>query len=65
MIRVTRRGGASFVLNAELIKYVEATPDTIITLTTGEKILVQESPDEVVARAIEYARMIRFPPELH
>jgi len=64
MIRLTRLSGVSFVLNAELIKYVEETPDTIVTLRDGEKVLVQESPDEVVDRAIAYARSIRLFPEL-
>ena len=46
-------------MNAELIKTVEKTPDTLITLTTGDKILVKESMEEVVERAIEYGRVIR------
>lgn len=64
MIRVTRINGAPLVVNAELIKFVEQTPDTIITLRDGEKLLVQESPDTVIDRAVEYARRTRFPPEL-
>jgi flagellar protein FlbD len=54
MIRLTRLGGEAFVLNAELIKYVESRPDTFITLTTGERIVVTEPPEEIVRRAIEY-----------
>lgn len=63
MIRVTRMNGAPMIVNAELIKYVEETPDTIITLRDGDKLLVKESPDEVVDRAVEYARSSRFLPE--
>lgn len=63
MIRLTRRTGAPFVLNAELIKYVEEVPDTIITLRDGEKVLVSESADTVVERSLEYSRMTRFLPE--
>jgi len=59
MIHVTRLNGAKFVLNAELIREVESTPDTIITLATGEKMMVLESVDEVVASVIEYRRQIR------
>ena len=59
MITVTRLNGSRFVLNAEQIKTVESTPDTIITLLTGEKLMVKESQDEIVRRAIEYARSIR------
>ncbi len=63
MIKLTRRNGNSFVLNAELIKFIEEVPDTIITLRDGEKILVAEDADTVVDRALEYARHIRFLPE--
>jgi flagellar protein FlbD len=59
MIKVTRLNGKEMVVNAELIRYVEQTPDTLITLTSGDKLLVRESMDEVVARAIEHARTIR------
>ena len=63
MIHLTRRTGAAFVLNAELIKYVEEVPDTIVTLRDGDRVLVKESADEVVGRALEYARLTRFLPE--
>ncbi len=53
MIRLTRLGGEPFVLNADLICYVEARPDTFITLTTGER-LVTKSIDEVFRRAVAY-----------
>jgi flagellar protein FlbD len=64
MIRLTRLSGQEFIVNAELIKYVEETPDTIVTLRSGDKILVQESPDLVVERAVDYARRIRLVPGL-
>ncbi|UUO07669.1 flagellar FlbD family protein [Blastopirellula sp. J2-11] len=54
MIKLTRLGGHPFVLNAELIQYVEANPDTFITLTTGDRMVVAESLDDVLARAIRY-----------
>jgi flagellar protein FlbD len=54
MIHLTKLSGAPFVLNAELIKYVEALPDTFITLTTGEHIVVKETPEDVVHRTVEY-----------
>ena len=59
MIHLSRLNGRPFVVNAELIKFVEATPDTIISLTTGEKIVVGEDVDTVVKRAIEYGRSLR------
>jgi flagellar protein FlbD len=63
MIRLTRRNGAKFVLNAELIKFVEEVPDTIVTLRDGEKVLILESADTVVERALDYCRSTRFLPE--
>jgi flagellar protein FlbD len=64
MIRLTRLGGEPFILNAELICYVEARPDTFITLTTGERLVVQESMDEVLRRAVSYqqAKFLIPPP---
>lgn len=59
MIKVTRLSGKPIVVNAEIIRFVEQTPDTLITLTSGDKLLVQEGMDDVVQRAIEYARTIR------
>lgn len=64
MIKLTRINGEQFVLNAELIRFVESRPDTYITLTSDERLIVRESLDEVVRRAIEYARAIRFVPGL-
>ena len=59
MITVTRLDNRVVVLNAELIKMLEATPDTIVTLINGDTMVVRESVDEVVRRAIDYARQIR------
>ena len=63
MIEVSRLNGKSFILNSDLIKYIEETPDTLITLTTGEKIMVREKIGDVVSRVTEYRkRMIQEPP---
>ena len=59
MIPLSRLNGKPFVVNADLIKFVEATPDTVISLTTSEKIMVAEDVDTVVKRAIEYGRSLR------
>lgn len=53
-----------FVLNADLIKVIEETPDTVITLLNNEKILVQEKSAEVLRKVIDYARVIRRPSDL-
>lgn len=54
MIRVTRFDGTPIILNADWIQSVENTPDTLITLTTGFKLIVKESTDEVVSRCKKY-----------
>jgi len=59
MIPLTKLNQQSFVVNAELIKFIETTPDTLLTLTTGERILVKESTDEVIRRVVQYGRMLR------
>jgi flagellar protein FlbD len=61
MIQVTRFNGAKIYLNAEMVQTVEETPDTIITLTNKEKILVREKSIEVVKRILEYRRLIQNP----
>jgi len=54
MIKLTRLSGEPFILNADLICYVEERPDTYITLTTGERVVVRESMEEVLRRAVAY-----------
>jgi len=54
MIKLTRLGGEPFILNADLIRYVEMRPDTFITLTSGERLVVAETMDEVLDRAVRY-----------
>ena len=58
MIHVTRLSHVSVVLNSDLIECIEVTPDTVISLTTGQKIVVLESAEEIVARVVEYRRLI-------
>ncbi|WP_132995887.1 flagellar FlbD family protein [Sporanaerobacter acetigenes] len=54
MIRVKRLNGKEFVVNSDLIEFVEETPDTVISLTTGKKVVVQESVDEIIEKVIEF-----------
>src|SRR5579885_2356517 len=54
MIELTRLNGHSMVVNSDLIKYVESSPDTMLTLIHGEKIVVTEPCEEVVRRITEY-----------
>jgi flagellar protein FlbD len=64
MIVVHRLNGKEFVVNCELIKYVEATPDTVLTLSNNEKIMVRESVPEVIAATVKFKQEVfRFPRE--
>lgn len=58
MIEVTRLDGSRFVLNCDLIEVIEAHPDTVISLTTQKKLVVRETPGELVDRVIAYKRRI-------
>jgi flagellar protein FlbD len=64
MIRLTRINRVPLVLNSDLIEHVEATPDTVIALTTGQKFVVLESADEVVQKVIDFRRTIANRPDL-
>ena len=58
MIDITRLNGEELILNAEFIETVEETPDTVITLTNGKKIIVKESRQDVKNLVISYKREI-------
>jgi flagellar protein FlbD len=59
MIELTRLNGRPIVLNSDLIKTAEASPDTMLTLINGEKLIVREDCNEVVERIIAYrARLL-------
>jgi flagellar protein FlbD len=58
MIEVTKLNDVLFVLNADLIETIEATPDTIITLINGKKFVVKESIEDIVEKAITYQKKI-------
>lgn len=58
MIRVTRLNDSELVINTDLIEFLEAIPDTIISLTTGKKIMVKETVDEVIEKVEDFKRRI-------
>lgn len=63
MITVTRLNGTSIAVNANLIRYVEARPDTFITLTDGDRVIVCETVDDVIRKVIDYQRRTRLLPD--
>ncbi len=58
MIQLTRLNNSPLIVNSDLVKFVEQSPDTVITLVNGEKILVREKADEVLSRIVEFRRSI-------
>ena len=61
MIRLTRLNHLPVVLNSDLIEHIEETPDTVITLTSGQIVRVLETADEVVDRVVVFRRRITGP----
>jgi flagellar protein FlbD len=58
VIRLTRLNNKVLTVNSDLIKFVEQSPDTLITLLSGEKIVVRESAEDVLARIVEFRRSV-------
>jgi flagellar protein FlbD len=65
VIVVTRLNGEELVVNAGLIEFIEATPDTLISLMTGKKIMVRESRTEIIDRSVAYFQRIGLQAVLH
>jgi uncharacterized protein YlzI (FlbEa/FlbD family) len=61
MIHVTRLDGSDMVVNVDQIAWIEGMPDTVISLMNGEKLLVREAPDQLIARAKAFKRAISMP----
>jgi len=61
MIRLTRLQGEEIVINAGLIEFIEPTPDTVVTMATGRKVMVRESIDAVIDRVVAYSSRIGHP----
>ena len=61
MIEVHRLHNAKFVVNADQIEFVESTPDTILSMTTGKKVIVMESVEEVIDKVVAYKRRFTLP----
>ena len=60
MITVSRFNKTRFVINSEWIETVEATPDTVITLTNGKKYVVTETVEDIINRVVEYKQKTFF-----
>ena len=58
MIKVLKTDGNEIIINADLIEQIRETPDTVITMTNGKKILVEDTADEIVDKVINYRQKI-------
>jgi flagellar protein FlbD len=58
MIQLTRLNNQPFAVNSDLIKFIEKAPDTVVTLTSGEKIVVLETPEIVIEKIIAFRRAL-------
>jgi flagellar protein FlbD len=58
MVELTRLNGKKITINTSQIEYIEATPDTVITLLSGNKIVVVETIEEIVEKVIQYKKRI-------
>jgi flagellar protein FlbD len=58
MIQLKRINHVPVVLNSDLIEHIETTPDTVVSLTNGHKILVLDSPDEIIDRVVQFRRAV-------
>jgi flagellar protein FlbD len=59
MVAVTGLNGVTFAINSDLIEHVEATPDTVITLTTGNKLVIREGLEELTAKVIAFRHSVQ------
>ena len=61
MIRLTRLNHVPMIVNADLIEHIDMTPDTVVTLTSGQKYMVLETAEEVVEKVIGFRRKLLSP----
>ena len=61
MIRLTRLNHVPLILNSDLIEHIDMTPDTVVTLTSGQKLMVLETAEEVVDKVVWFRRMLLSP----
>ncbi len=58
MIQLTRLNNQRFAVNSDLIKFIENSPDTVMTLLSGEKIVVLETPEVVIEKVVAFRRAL-------
>ena len=63
MIKVTKLNNSEIVINDDLIEFIENIPETMVSLTDGKKIMVKETPDEIIKRVAAFRRQTTGPSE--
>lgn len=58
MIQLTRLNHKPLIINSDLIEHIEATPDTVLSLTSGQTFVVRETTEEVIERVVDYRRAL-------
>jgi len=58
MIKITRLNHTPLIVNSDLIEHIEVTPDTVITLTSGQKYMVLETTEEIIERVIAFRQSL-------
>ncbi|MCL2084223.1 MAG: flagellar FlbD family protein [Oscillospiraceae bacterium] len=58
MIKASRLNGKEFYINPDLIEFIEHTPDTVLTMTTGKKVVVEESSEELYSRIVRHKQEV-------
>ena len=58
MILLKKINNAPIAVNSDLIQYIEETPDTVITLTNSDKVVVQEGMNEIIQKVVHFRRLI-------
>ncbi len=61
MIELSKLNGIAVLVNPDLIRFVESAPDTVLTFTDGEKLMVRDKPDEIVEKIVVYRRRLQLP----
>lgn len=64
MIHLTRINHLPLILNSDLIEHIDATPDTVVSLTTGQKMIVLESPKEIIDRVVHFRQRVQTPAQM-
>jgi flagellar protein FlbD len=63
MIALRRLNNQPIMVNADLIESLESTPDTVVTLTSGNKLIVRDTPEEIAEKIVAYQRKVQGPRE--